>query len=247
MPSTLRFVDVHYAYERGQRPALNGITLEIRRGQTVALVGRTGSGKSTVAHLLLRFIDPTAGVILAGESPLHSLPAAEWRQRVAWVPQQPYLFQGTVAANIGLADPSATQSQIVEAARLAHAHEFIERLPDGYGTLVGQQGARLSGGEAQRIALARAFLKDSPFLILDEATANLDPGTEDSVQQAIVRLLQDRTALIVAHRLGTARRAARILVMDQGRLLEQGTHESLASRNGMYQRLVEAYSTGMVQ
>ncbi len=238
------FQDVVYAYEGGKRPALNGLSFEIAPGETVALVGPSGAGKSTVIHLLLRFAQPDQGTISVDDLPLHDLPVAAWRRLVAWVPQTPYLFHGTVADNIRLARPDATYDEIVWAARQAHAHEFIAALPQGYDTPIGEQGARLSGGEAQRIALARAFLKDAPLILLDEATAHLDPETEELVQEAMARLLRGRTALLVAHRLNTVLRADRILVLDGGRVVEEGSHEALLRQGGLYRRLVRAYAPG---
>jgi ABC-type multidrug transport system fused ATPase/permease subunit len=194
-----------------------------------------------VAHLLLRFIEPHRGTISVDGVSLRDLPTAHWRAQLAWVPQNPYLFHATVAENIGLARPDASLDAVIEAARLAHAHEFIETLPRGYDTPVGERGARLSGGQAQRIALARAFLKDVPFLILDEATAHLDPATEELVQAALGRLLRGRTALIIAHRLSTVYQADQILVIAGGRAVETGDHASLLAENGLYRRLVMAY------
>jgi ATP-binding cassette subfamily C protein CydD len=238
--------DVHYAYDEGQRPALLGLTFDLSAGETVALVGPSGAGKSTVAHLLLRFIEPDRGTISVNGQPLCNLSPAAWRELVAWVPQQPYLFHGTVAENIRLARPTATLDEVKWAAQQAHGHAFIEALPQGYETLIGEHGARLSGGEAQRIALARAFLKDAPLLILDEATANLDPAIEALVQEAMERLLQGRTTLLIAHRLSTVYRADRIVVMDRGRIVEQGTHAALVQQGGLYRRLVVSYGRGGV-
>jgi thiol reductant ABC exporter CydD subunit len=240
----LRFSDVHYAYDGGQRPALDGLSFDLLHGESVALVGPSGAGKSTVAYLLLRFIEPDRGAITVGGRPLRSLPAAAWREQVAWVPQEPYLFHGTVAENIRLARPDASLDEVARAARQASADGFIEALPQGYDTLVGERGARLSGGEAQRIALARAFLKDAPLLILDEATANLDPEIEALVQEAMASLLSGRTALIIAHRLSTVYRASRIVVLDRGRLAEEGTHAVLMRQDGLYRQLVGAYGAG---
>jgi ATP-binding cassette subfamily C protein CydD len=240
----LSFDDVYYAYDDGQRPALNGLSFDLAPGEKVALVGPSGAGKSTVAYLLLRFVEPDRGRIIVGGRPLSELPAAAWREQVSWVPQEPYLFHGTVADNIRLARPNAGLDGVTRAARQAHAHAFVEALPQGYDAVIGERGARLSGGEAQRIALARAFLKDAPLLILDEATAHLDPEIETQVQEVMDRLLAGRTALVIAHRLGTVYRADRILVMDRGRIVEQGAHADLMQRGGLYRELVGAYSRG---
>ncbi len=239
----IRFEDVYYAYEDGERPALNGVSLEIGPYQTIALVGPSGGGKSTVASLLLRFIEPQRGTITVGGLPLREIPAGFWREQVAWVPQRPYLFNGSVAENIALARPNAARDAIVRAAQLAQAHLFIEALPRGYDTPIGERGARLSGGQAQRIALARAFLKDAPLVILDEPTANLDPEHESLIQQAMERLLQGRTALVVAHRLNTVMQADHIFVLLGGRVVQSGTHQALARQPGIYRRLVGAYQT----
>ena len=237
----IRFDQVTYAYGDGERPALNGVSLRIAPGQRVALVGPSGSGKSTVAALLLRFIEPASGQITLDGAPLSAIPAQAWRARLAWVPQRPTLFYGTVMDNVRLARPDASLDEVVWAAQQAQAHPFIEALPQGYDTRIGERGARLSGGEAQRIALARAFLKDAPLLILDEATAHLDPETEALIQEAMARLLRGRTALMIAHRLRTVAQADQIVVLDQGRVVETGTHAALLRRGGLYGRLVAAY------
>ena len=240
-PDPIRFSHVQYAYNEGERPAITDISFTLNPGEKVALVGPSGAGKSTVAQLLLRFIEPDAGTITVAGRPLAALEPAAWRAQLAWVPQQPYLFHASVRHNICLARPQATAAEVRVAARLAQADDFIETLPAGYDTIIGERGARLSGGQAQRIALARAFLKDTPYLILDEATANLDPEREAQIQAAIDRLLQGRTALIIAHRLNTVRAATKILVLDQGRIVESGTHNSLLGQKGLYERLVAAY------
>jgi ATP-binding cassette subfamily C protein CydD len=240
----LSFDGVHYAYDGEERPAVNGLSFSLDAGERVALVGPSGAGKSTVAYLLLRFVEPDRGAIWVGDRPLRAFSPAAWREQVAWVPQNPYLFHGTVAENIRLARPEASAEQVRWATRQAQAHLFVEALPQGYDTVIGERGSRLSGGEAQRIALARAFLKDAPLLILDEATANLDPEVEALVQEAMGHLLQGRTTLLIAHRLSTVYRAERILVMDQGRIVEEGDHAALVRKGGLYGRLVGAYGAG---
>jgi ATP-binding cassette, subfamily C, bacterial CydCD len=236
----IRLQDVHVAYDAGQRPALQGVTLDLRAGETVALVGASGAGKSTLADLLLRFASPQQGAIWVDGQPLDSWDAAAWRAQIAWVPQQPYLFNDTLAANISLGRPNADQTAVETAARRARIHDFIAGLPDGYATFVGERGARLSGGQAQRVALARAFLQNAPLLILDEPTSNLDPALEADLQAATAELMQGRTVLISAHRLSTVYAADLIVVLDQGRVVEQGTHADLLARRGPYHRLLTA-------
>jgi ABC-type transport system involved in cytochrome bd biosynthesis fused ATPase/permease subunit len=238
------FENVSFAYAGGQRPALDGFTLKILAGQTVALVGATGAGKSTAANLLLRFIEPTGGQILIHDQPLVSIERTAWLEQVGWVPQRPYLFHGTVAENLRLARPGASQEQLQAAAQAANAAEFIERLPQGYATRLGEQGARLSGGQRQRIAIARAFLKDAPFLILDEATAYLDRENETLIHEALQRLMRQRTVLIIAHRLKLAYQADQIALMEAGRVIEIGKHGDLLARSGRYQQLAAAYERG---
>ncbi|MDI6907118.1 MAG: thiol reductant ABC exporter subunit CydD [Thermoanaerobacterales bacterium] len=237
----IRFQDVHYAYEGGARPALQGVSFGVSPGERVALVGPSGAGKSTVAHLLLRFLEPDRGRITVNGLPLSEIPAEEWRARVALVPQDPYIFYGTVSDNIRLGRPGASAEEVRKAAEEAGAHRFIAELPRGYDTPVGEGGLRLSGGQAQRLAVARAFLRDAPVLILDEGTAGLDPATESGVLEALERLAQGRTVLVIAHRLNTVRRADRILVLDRGRVAEAGRHAELMEQHGVYRRLVAAY------
>jgi ATP-binding cassette subfamily C protein CydD len=235
----IRFDDVHYAY--GDRPALSGISFTIQPGHKTALVGPSGAGKSTVVQLLLRFIAPAAGEIRIGDSDLCDLHPDAWRRQIAWVPQLPYLFAASVADNIRLARPDAPLEDVIRAAQQARADDFVRAFPDGYDTRIGERGARLSGGQAQRIALARAFLKNAPLLILDEPTSNLDLETEALLQDAMSALMQDRTTLIIAHRLGTVMDADQIVVLDAGCAVQIGTHAELITREGPYRRLIEAH------
>jgi ATP-binding cassette subfamily C protein CydD len=239
--SGLRFEDVHLAYDGGTRPALRGLTMALPHGQMVALVGASGSGKTTVARLLLRFVEATSGVILLGETPLAAFAPDAWRARIAWVPQQPRLFYGTVADNLRLARPAATQNELEAAARSANALDFIRALPQGFETPIHEGGTRLSGGQRQRIAVARAFLKDAPLLILDEATAYLDSESEALIRAATRRLLRGRTTLIIAHRLEMAYDADQIVVLDHGQAVEVGDHQSLLAASGRYSTLVASY------
>lgn len=238
-PPTIILHNLHYTYP-GNRPALNGVSFEIHSGQKVALVGPSGAGKSTIAQLLLRFIEPTEGGITADGLPVREVPPAWWRQLIAWVPQRPHLFHDTVAANLRLARPHATAAELSRAAQAAHIHDFIQSLPRGYDTVVGEQGARLSGGQAQRLALARAFLKDAPFLLLDEPTSNIDPELEAQLQESTYALMHGRTTLLIAHRLATVHRADLIIVLAGGRVVESGAHAALMQTGGLYRRLVSA-------
>jgi ABC-type multidrug transport system fused ATPase/permease subunit len=233
---------VYYAYD-GRRAALDGVSFTIKEGEHVALVGPTGAGKSTVFNLVLRFIEPDRGEITHAGILLRDFGPREWREQIAWVPQDPYLFADTIAANIRLARPEALMQQVMRAAERAHADEFIRSLPQGYETIIGERGARLSGGQRQRIALARAFLKDAPLFLLDEGMANLDVENVALVQQAIADLTRGRTTLTITHHLNTAACADRIIVLTNGRVAEMGTHARLASREGIYRRLVAAGRT----
>ncbi len=239
----IAFESVSYTYGaqgEGERAALKSVSFRLPVGKQTALIGHSGAGKSTVAALLLGFLTPSAGRITVGGVPLNDLPLAWWRDQVAWLPQKPYLFNGTILENIQHAKPSASEAEIKAAAQAALAHEFILSLPEGYQTRIGERGARLSGGQAQRIALARAFLKNAPLIILDEATANLDPQTEAHINAALKRLCEGRTALIIAHRLGTVYQADQIVVLSGGQVAEIGTHHTLLQREGAYRALVLA-------
>ncbi|MDI5841242.1 lipid A export permease/ATP-binding protein MsbA [Shewanella xiamenensis] len=235
----LRFDNVSFSYEGQERRALDKIDFEVSQGQTLALVGRSGSGKSTIASLVTRFYTGLAsGDILLDDVSIYDYSLKSLRSQVALVSQQVTLFNDTIANNIAYAYPGeVTREQIIEAATLAHAMEFIEQLPDGLDTQVGENGVLLSGGQRQRIAIARAMLRDAPVLILDEATSALDTESEKAIQQGLDNLRQNRTSVVIAHRLSTIESADQILVVDQGRIVERGTHKSLLELGGMYAKL----------
>ena len=241
--SDIALENLSFSYD-GTNEVLSDIDLHIPAGATVALVGQSGSGKSTMADLIPRFYDPTAGRVTIGGTDIRNLDIAALRSLTGIVSQEPILFNDTVAANIAFGVDDATREQIVEAARVANAHEFISEMEAGYDTPVGDRGCRLSGGQRQRISIARAILKNPPILILDEATSALDSQSEALVQQALERLMQRRTTLVIAHRLSTIRNADLICVLHQGRIVERGTHASLMApeAKGFYRRLVEMQS-----
>ena len=234
------FEDVTFAYPGSRRPAHAGVSFTVRPGERVGIVGPSGSGKSTVARLLLRFYDPARGRVLIGGRDLRELSLAQVRERIAVVSQDTWLFHGTVEANLRMGKPAATVDELRAAARAANAEDFILRLPQGYATVVGERGVRLSGGQRQRIAIARALLRDAPILVLDEALSSVDAESEALIQAALDRLMLGRTTLVFAHRLSSVVGADRILVLDEGRLVEEGTHATLIGGAGVYARLMAA-------
>ena len=235
----ITFAGVSFHYPRSATNVLEGISLEIEPGTTVALVGRSGAGKTTLTNLVARFYDPTAGSILLDGQDLRELPVEQYRSLLGIVEQDVFLFDGTIAENIGYATRGATAEQIAQAAVAANADGFIRELEKGYETLIGERGVRLSGGQRQRLAIARALLADPRILILDEATSNLDSESERLIQQSLARLMQGRTSIVIAHRLSTIARADKIVVLEQGRLVESGTHELLMSASSRYRQMVE--------
>lgn len=237
----VEFKGVSFAYQNGERPALSGFDLTLAPGEHVALVGPSGAGKSTVANLLLGFIEPQAGAIMVNGADITRLELSAWLKHLAYVPQSAHLFYGTVADNIRLSRAEASQAEVEAAAAAAGAHAFITGLPQGYNTIVGEGGQGLSGGEKRRLAIARAFLKDAPFLILDEATAGLDARHEQEIQLALDRLISGRTVLMIAHRLSTVYKADKIVVVSGGQAAEQGRHKELLDRQGLYYQLVTAF------
>ena len=230
------FDQVDFAYEPN-RQILSGVSFAIPAGKTLAVVGASGAGKSTLSRLLFRFYDVTGGQVKINGTDIRQLTQDSLRRHIGIVPQDTVLFNDTIGYNIAYGNPGATQAQIEQAARAASIHDFVMRLPDGYNTQVGERGLKLSGGEKQRVAIARTLLKNPPILILDEATSALDTPTERAIQEELNIISRDRTTLIIAHRLSTVADADQILVMDQGRVVEQGTHRELLAAEGRYAQM----------
>jgi ATP-binding cassette subfamily B protein len=236
--SAIKFEAVTFHYpSRPAQPALRDFSLSVAPGETVALVGPSGAGKSTVFQLLLRFYDPASGRIELDGLATRDMALHDLRRRIGIVPQDAVIFSTSALENIRYGNPEASDEEVKAAARSAFAHEFISALPEGYGTFLGERGVRLSGGQRQRIAIARAMLKNPPLLLLDEATSALDAESERMVQAALESAMKGRTTLVIAHRLATVQKASRILVLDHGQLVEQGSHTELVDRGGIYARL----------
>ena len=234
------FDDVRFAYPtRPDAFVLDGLSFAVKPGERLALVGPSGAGKSTIFHLILRFYDPASGRVRFDGVDLPTTHPADLRKRIALVPQETVVFASSVADNIRFGHPEAGDDAVKRAAEAAHAAEFIDRLPQGYDTILGERGITLSGGQRQRIAIARAILRDAPLLLLDEATSSLDAESETLVQQALTQLMQQRTSIVIAHRLATVLSCDRILVIDKGRIVEEGTHAQLSANGGLYARLAK--------
>lgn len=243
---SIAFNDVTFNYSENDEPLFKGLTLRIAPGEQVGLVGHSGGGKSSLARLLSRTMDINAGEILIDNQNIAEIRQRDLRRAIAYVPQDPLLFHRSLMDNIRYGKPDASDDEVIAVAKLAHAHEFITTLPKGYDTMVGERGIKLSGGQRQRIAIARAMLKDAPILVLDEATSALDSESEILIQDALWKLMKGRTAIVIAHRLSTIQRMDRIVVLEHGRIIEQGSHKELLAKNGTYAKLWAHQSGGFI-
>jgi ATP-binding cassette subfamily B multidrug efflux pump len=239
------FEQVSFGY--GEAELLVQFNLVIKEGERVGVVGRSGAGKSTLVKLLLRHYDVQSGALKIGESSISTVALESLRTAIAVIPQESNLFHRSLRENIAYGKPDATDEEVMQAAKLAEAHEFIEALPQGYETLVGERGVKLSGGQRQRVAIARAILKNAPILVLDEATSALDSESEVAIQKALHELMEGKTVIAIAHRLSTLREMDRIIVLDQGAIAEEGTHDELVKKGGIYARLWEHQAGGFLQ
>lgn len=244
--SGIELRDVRFRYSASQPLLFDGLSLSVPAGTRIGLVGRSGGGKTSLTRLLLRFSDIESGTITIGGVPIDAVAQSELRRMIAYVPQDPSMFHRSVADNIRVGRPEATDAEVRRAAELAHAAEFISGLTHGYDTMVGERGVKLSGGQRQRVAIARAILKDAPILLLDEATSSLDSESEASIQDALLTLLEGRTALVIAHRLSTVRRMDELIIMDRGQIVERGSHDQLLTQGGIYAALWAHQSGGFL-
>lgn len=243
----IEFRDVSFVYEKGNQKVFEDFSLYISPGEKVGLIGHSGAGKTTITKILLRFLDITDGQVLIDGQNIRNITQDDLRSSISYVPQEPLLFHRTLRENIAYGKPGATDREIIAVAKKAHAHEFIEKLPKGYDTLVGERGIKLSGGERQRVAIARAMLKDAPILILDEATSSLDSVSEKHIQSALDELMKGRTTIVIAHRLSTIQKMDRILVVENGRIVEEGTHRDLVSADGVYAVFWKQQAGGFIE
>ena len=241
----IEFRNVSFSYEKDQQKALDDVSFRIEEGSFTAVVGRSGSGKSTIANLISRFYDTDSGRVIIGGHDIKEIGVSSLMEQVSFVYQDIFLFKMSIADNISLGKNNVSREQVIEAAKLAHCHEFIKDLPDGYDTVIGSSGIHLSGGERQRISIARAILRNAPIVVLDEATAFSDPENEYLIKQSFRNLMKGKTVIMIAHRLGSIKDADNILVMDKGRLIEQGTHDELIRKGGRYKTMWESYEESM--
>ncbi|MEI6238224.1 MAG: ATP-binding cassette domain-containing protein [bacterium] len=241
----IKLTDVHFAFNEST-PVLDGINLDVKSGERIGLVGPSGAGKSTLVRLLLRLYDIQKGIIQIDGQDIKEITQGSLREAISFVPQDPILFHRTLRDNICYGKTGATDEEIINASKLAHCHEFIETFPYGYDTFVGERGVKLSGGERQRVAIARAILKNAPILILDEATSSLDSHSEMLIQDALENLMKGKTVIVIAHRLSTIRKMNRIVVIEHGKILEEGSHDELVENGGLYAKLWSLQSKGFI-
>jgi ATP-binding cassette subfamily B protein len=242
----IQLKNIHFTYDQDTK-VFHNLNLHIKPGEKVGIVGHSGSGKSTLIKLLLRLMDPIQGQVLFDKQDIQKLDLDLFRSQISYVPQQPMLFHRTIFENISYANPTATKEQVIAVAKKAHAHEFISKLPKGYNSLVGERGIKLSGGERQRIAIARAMLEPNKVLLLDEATSALDSISEKYIQDSFQKLMQNRTTIVIAHRLSTIQQLDRIIVMEDGKIVEDGSHQELLKKKGTYHHLWSHQNDGFIQ